>query len=515
MARTQVSAPRLAALVGSLPDEHPADRAHADRVRVLIVDGRVLVGSRLPSERDLMAALGVSRTTVTRAYAVLGESGYAVARQGSGTVAALPSGSIRRGTGVALFPAEAGDDVLDLTCAATRAPSGVAEAYAAAVADLPTYLAGAGYLTLGVPELRQAIAARYTARGLPTRADEILVTSGAVAGMAIVTRALLGPGDRVLIENPTYPNTAEMLRRNGSRLVPVPVASTGWDTDAVRAAISASAPRAAVLIPDFHNPTGAYMPDTQRAEVSVALRRAGTLALVDETIAEVRLDDLDLAPPFAAHLPEAVLIGSASKSHWGGLRLGWIRAGGGDVMARLIEARVTIDLGAPVVEQLALLHLLRAAPGMPEERRLELRTARDAAVAGLRRSLPGVEFEVPTGGLCLWLRLPTPTAARVVEAAEQRGLLLASGNRFATTGRLDHWLRLPYVLPPDELEDAVERLTASVEATANGASTDAGPARRRTAGQGREQPGSTAREGERTAYPRRGDGRPATRPLVA
>ena len=77
------------------------------------------------------------------------------------------------------------------------------------------------------------------------------------------SRAFLSAGDRVLIENPAYPNAAESLRRTGARLVPVPVDDTGWDTTTVTSTIATSRPRAAVLVPDFHNPTGAYMPDTQ------------------------------------------------------------------------------------------------------------------------------------------------------------------------------------------------------------------------------------------------------------
>ncbi len=161
-----VSAARTARLVGALAPGRPAYRALADTLRLAVADGRIPVGSRLPSERELTAALDVSRTTVTRAYTVLRESGYLTSRRGSGSVASLPSGSRQRRAG-SLFPADVGEDVIDLTCAATRAPAGVLEAYERAVGQLPHYLAGAGYLTFGVPELREVIAERYTARGLP------------------------------------------------------------------------------------------------------------------------------------------------------------------------------------------------------------------------------------------------------------------------------------------------------------------------------------------------------------
>src|SRR5918995_322825 len=245
MSTPPVSAARTARLVGGLSPGRPASRALADALRVAVADGRIAVGARLPSERELTAALDVSRTTVTRAYALLRDSGYLTSRRGSGSVATLPSGSWRRGTG-SLFPADASEDVIDLTCAATRAPAGVVEAYERAVGQLPAHLAGAGYLTLGVPELREVIADRYTARGLPTGPDEVLVTSGAVAGIGIVLRALLSHGDRVVVENPTYPNTVDALRRSGARLVTLSMDPDGWDVAESARTVRAAGAMAAV-----------------------------------------------------------------------------------------------------------------------------------------------------------------------------------------------------------------------------------------------------------------------------
>ena len=459
-----VSAARTARLVGTLATGRPAYRALADALRLAVADGRIAAGTRLPSERELTAALDVSRTTVTRAYAVLRESGYLSSRRGSGSMAELPSGSRVRGAG-SLFPADPDEGVIDLTCAATRAPVGVVEAYERAVARLPAHLAGAGYLTFGIPELREVIADRYTARGLPTKPDDILVTSGAVAGMGIVLRALLGHGDRVVVESPTYPNTVEALRRGGARLVPLAMDPDGWDVAESARAVRSARAGLAVLIPDFHNPTGALMSDGERAVLARALTAAGTVPVIDETIAEVDLDGTAAMPlPFAAHDPRAISIGSSSKSHWGGLRTGWIRAPRG-LLPALVEARVTTDLGAPVLEQLVLLELMRASPGLTRERRSDLCSSRDALVGALREQLPEIRFRMPRGGLSLWCELPEHLDATAVAlAAEDAGLLVAAGPRFAVVGGLERWVRLPYVLPPEVMVDAVGRLGTALEA---------------------------------------------------
>lgn len=469
-----ISASRLAALLhadpasGVRPGPRPAAayRQLTEGLRRLVVDGQVLVGSRLPSERDLTASLGVSRTTVASAYAALRDAGYLTTRRGSGSVVTLPEGGLRRGAAPGVYPVDIEGDDLDLTCAATRAPHGMARAYESALAALPSYLATAGYLTLGVPDLRAAIAQRYTARGLPTTPEEILVTSGAVAGMSIAMSAFLAPGDGVLVESPTYPNTVHALRHRGIRLSATPVTSAGWDVDNITQQLRGARIRAALLVPDFHNPTGAHLDDAGRADVAAALRRGKTLALVDETMAELALDpDSPRARPMAAFHHDTVTIGSAGKSHWGGLRLGWIRAPR-HVLDPLLAARVSVDLGAAVLEQLVLLELLRAEPGMAAARRTELRAARDVLVAALRDRLPQAEFTVPAGGLCLWVRLPGLDTEAVVARAEREGVYLAAGRRFAVTGTLEHWLRIPYVLPPQDLVDAVDRLARAVDQVA-------------------------------------------------
>src|SRR3954447_4875267 len=119
---------RLATLVGDF-DRAPAYAGLTEALTGLICDGRVGVDLRLPSERDLSVALGLSRTTVTRAYAGLVESGFASAQQGSGTYTRLPGGR-RRGLDRTLTPSTTDEDVIDLNAAAPAALPGMATAYA-------------------------------------------------------------------------------------------------------------------------------------------------------------------------------------------------------------------------------------------------------------------------------------------------------------------------------------------------------------------------------------------------
>ena len=332
---TIIGASRIATLLGDF-DRSPAYAGLAEALRLLIADGRIPYDARLPSERDLTGALAVSRTTVTRAYAALVDAGYAASRRGAGTFATLPGGRARTHDR-ALLPRAGDEDAIDLNCAAPQSPPGLAQAYAAAVDDLPAYFSGHGYYPAGLPPLQQAIAATYDARGLPTDPGQIMVTAGALSAVSIVAQAFTAPGQRVQVESPVYPNATQALRHGGARLVPAAVDPDGWDLDAVAAGLRQNAPTLAYLIPDFQNPTGHLMTDAQRQEYAGHLRRSRTIAVVDEAHQALALDDLSMPRPFASFAPDPLTLGSASKSFWGGLRLGWIRAPRGS-MDRLTQA---------------------------------------------------------------------------------------------------------------------------------------------------------------------------------
>jgi DNA-binding transcriptional MocR family regulator len=470
-----ISAARTAALVEGF-DRDPAYAGLAEALRLLIGDGRIGLDVRLPSERELTERLGVSRTTVTRAYAALRDCGYAEARRGSGTFTRVPGGRARAHDR-ALLPRPGDHDAIDLNCAAASAPPGVAAAYAAAAAELPAHLGGHGYFPAGLPQLQAAIAASYERRGLTTAPEQIMVTPGALSAAAIVAQAYTGPRDRVLVESPVYPNAVQAIRNAGARLTGVAVDPDGWDLDAIGAAVRQVGPRLAYLIPDFQNPTGHVMTETQRRACARHLKRGDVVAVVDEAHQALALDGQEMPPPFAAFAPDAITIGSASKAFWGGLRLGWIRAPHGQ-MATLTRARIGLDLGAPVMEQLVLARLLDDADAVVEEQRRRLREQRDRLAAALAEHLPEWRFRLPAGGLAMWCELPAALGTAVADEADRLGVIIAPGPAFAVEGGLDRYVRIPWTRPGDVLEEAVRRLAGAWDrVTSRGGRSDRSPDR--------------------------------------
>ncbi|MFC3996466.1 PLP-dependent aminotransferase family protein [Nocardiopsis sediminis] len=451
----------LARLIGTSVTERPYYLAAGRAISGLILDGRVPTYTRLPAERDLAAALGVSRNTITAAYTWLRENGFLDSRQGSGSWTVLPGAG--GGVGTPLIP---DSERIDLGAAAPPAIEGFQDAARLAVEQLAAHVGGLGYTPYGLPELRHAIARRYVERGLPTTPEQILVTNGAQHGVALLMDLLVEPGDSLLVETPTYPHALDSARRRGARVRTMGVTAQGWDMEYVLDAFRQWKPGLAYLIPDFQNPTGALMDDDERAAVVAEARRSGTSLIVDESVVELAIDSGDQPMPMAAHDTDGRVftVGSVAKLFWGGLRIGWVRTTP-PVAARLMAVRQRFDLSSSAVDQLTATHLLADIMRIRAERIRRLRANRDALAAALRDRLPDWRFTTPSGGLVLWAQLPRPVASVLGEAAERHGVHVAPGPVFGAEGTLEQFMRFAYTQPPDVLNDAVDRLAEAYSET--------------------------------------------------
>ncbi len=460
---------QLAALLPAEVLARPGYRALADAVRTLILDGRVALHVRLPAERELAEAVGASRATVTGAYDLLRESGYVRSRRGSGTWTELPDGHRPVGAHALLGAgghSADGDPGVDLAIAAMGAPEAVlADALARAATRLPGLARTPGYHPFGLPDLRGAVADRFTRRGLPTRPEQILVTAGAQQAFALVVSLLCRPGDRVVTENPTYANALDALRHARLRTGSIAVSDTGWDMGIAESTLRQTVPRLAYVIPDFQNPTGALMPPEQRLRLLAATRATGTWLVVDETIADIALD-VPAPAPLASLAPRGgadhvITIGSLSKTHWGGLRVGWIRATA-KMITELTAVRVSADMTGSVLDQLVALPLLDGMDAALPARLAQLRIQRAALVRSLQQHTPEWSWQVPPGGLSLWVDLGEPVSSALAERAAAAGVHIGRGARFGVDpGTFEHRLRIPYTLPADRLDEGIRRLAGA------------------------------------------------------
>ena len=452
----------------------PTSRRIAAAMAAAIADGRLPVGGRLPSERELAAALGVSRGTVVRTYTRLRDEGLVRTTHGAGTTVGggrgdqVPLASLRA-DGVVAAVGQHEQGMIDLRVAAWDGDEDLADALRVDPAEQARAVHRQdGYWPQGLPALRELLAQRLTGLGLPTDAEQLLITNGAQQAIDIVLTSIARPGDPVLIEETTWPGLVELLPIRHLRPATVPLAA--HDHVGLLRALRERRADVAYLIPSFHNPTGAVMPAPVRRLVVEAAVSSGATVIEDLALAELWMD-APPPPPLAAILPEAadrvVTIGSLSKTLWGGLRLGWIRAEEG-LLRHLVGIKTVCDLGTGVPSQLAAIQALAHADRIVARRRVELRERRDRALAALARHLPDWRTAVPAGGMSLWVDVGGQDADQIARRAREHGVRVPSARVCSADGRALGHLRLTLARPAEELEEAVARLAAASRGVTTG-----------------------------------------------
>ncbi|WP_162890311.1 PLP-dependent aminotransferase family protein [Streptomyces olivoreticuli] len=467
-------------LLGDWRSRGPAYDALAQRVRILIREGQLSPDTRVPPERALAEQLGISRTTVTKAYDMLRAEGRLRSARGSGTVIALPEPAADGPETASPGPAAewcrpATDWVADFASDLLPVPDerlgqalgSIAPAVARAFADR-------SHEPYGLPELRQAVADRYTERGLPTSPAQILITQGVRHSWQLMLRLRARPAQRVLIESPAAPHVMDAIWLHGARPWPVGLGANGWHIELFSAAMHQARPQLALLTPDFQHPTGHVMSTEERRLLVRTALRTGTLLVADESTADLRLDDGGMPESLAAHAPDGTvaLIDSVRAAIGDGVRVGWIRTAASTVH-RLAVINSGLGTTGSVPDQVVAARLMASADGLLTERRTTLRDGRATLTSALRQQLPGWRFAIPRGGTTLWVDLGAPVSSALTTAAERRRVHLLSGPRFGTGGTYDSRLRLPFTLDGHSLRDGVRRLALAWEDVVETARTGA------------------------------------------
>jgi 2-aminoadipate transaminase len=343
---------------------------------------------------------------------------------------------------------------------------GLRDAFVAALGDAGRTLQYS--TTEGDPALRELIAARLTARGLATGADDVLVTSGSQQALTLVATVTIEPGDRVLVEEPAYLAAIQAFKLAGAEVVPVPCDDDGLDPEAAATLAARYGARLLYTVPTFQNPTGRTLPLSRRQALVELAARSGLWIVEDDPYGELRYSGE--AVPSLASLPGAegcvVAISTLSKVAAPGLRIGWLRP---PALLRgpLVVAKQAADLHSSTIDQ-------AAAAGWLARIDLDAHVAnlrriygerRDALLAGLAEALPqGSTHNRPDGGLFVWARLPDgwdaePLLARALE----RDVAFVPGFPFFAGPPDRATLRLSFSAhPPGEIAEGLARLRAAL-----------------------------------------------------
>ena len=348
--------------------------------------------------------------------------------------------------------------------------AGTRAAFAAALADGVVGRSLQYSTTEGDPALRAAVAERLTVRGLPTHADQLLITSGSQQALTLIATVLLEPGDTVLVEEPSYLAALQAFQLAGATVVPVPCDEDGLDPEAAAALAERHGARLLYTIPTFQNPTGRTLPLDRREALVDAARRGGFWLLEDDPYGELRYRGEPIAPLAALDgSGERVLsLSTLSKIAAPGLRIGWVRAPA-PLRRPLTIAKQAADLHTSTVDQLAARTSLQAADLDLHIASLcrEYRRRRDALLDGLGGALPdGSTFNRPDGGMFVWARLPEGwDAEELLRAALAHDVAFVPGHPFFAREPDARTLRLSFTTHvPEEIGEGLERLRRATAA---------------------------------------------------
>jgi DNA-binding transcriptional MocR family regulator len=429
------------------------------------IDARTVPrGTRVPAERALAAVTGTARGTVVACFDQLAEAGVLTRRQGAGTyVAGRPSWAARPTGSVAtmLLRRVAEDrETIDLS---VSAPGDLRHLPPVDAEAAWQSLDGHGLDPAGMPALRAEVARHLTEhQGLPTEPGQVVVTAGAQEALWLLSRVL--PGTRVLASCPTYPGLAGAIQGTRATVTHVSTDAAGEAPNAIERA-GRFPGGIAYLMPTGHNPTGAVMPLLRRQALA-AIADAGRVTIVEDlTLADLTLGagNSISPPPLAALSTQVIAIGSVSKVLWGGLRVGWIRAGE-PLRSAIVARKAALNLGTAVISQALAARLLATIDGgWLAAHRAALTERRDLLTALLREHLPAWRARPPDAGLSLWAEVPVDSADALTLAAARHGVTVMAGSAACADGRHRHFVRLSFAEQPGTLELAVERLAAAWE----------------------------------------------------
>ena len=315
---------------------------------------------------------------------------------------------------------------------------------------------------IGHPGLCQWVAERHG--GLD--AGQVMIANGSLEAGWMLFEHLVGPGDRVVVEQPTYDRTLLMLQRLEVELVPVPLEADGLDLAALEAALAEGPIKLAHVIPNFHNPAGCTLSAEKRIRLVELAAEHGFWIFEDDPYRELPFEGEALQTMLSIDGAERVIHASSfSKTVSPGVRVGYL-AGPGAEIAKLSKRANETYISPNMLAEAVVLELCRSG-GL--DKNIEfvkgaLRDRRDALVGSLREQIPEAEFVVPGGGYFLWLDLAAGTDTQSLLAeAKGEGVAFVAGPDFMIDGGQSS-LRLSFAsVPPERIPEGVARIARALD----------------------------------------------------
>lgn len=465
----------------------PLHKQITDFMKEKIANGEWTIGYKLPPQRILAKLLGVNRSTIVTAYDELIAEGLIEGKSGSGTrvvnntwnlLATTPppdwDSYVSFGTHKPNLPtiqeinhAEFTPDIIRLGTGELSPNLFPSSSMKKIFHQLANREISYGYEEpLGLLPLREQIASYLKSIGISASPSSILIVSGALQALQLISVGLLHRGSTVLTEKPSYLHSLNVFQSAGMRLMGIPLDKEGIQTKLIPT--SKKQQNAALLytIPTFHNPTGTLMTEGRRNQLLETCKLEQLPLIEDDVYRELWLDEEAPKPIKAFDNHGLVLyLGSLSKSLSPGLRIGWI-VGPEPVVEHLADIKMQTDYGSSSLSQWAAAEWFSS--GLYHEHlhevRKQLKTRRDFTLAALDKYFSDLAvWEKPSGGFYIWLRLiPLISMRKLFEMALTEGILLNPGNVY--DHQAEQFLRISYSFASlPSIEDGLKRLSKLIK----------------------------------------------------
>ena len=335
--------------------------------------------------------------------------------------------------------------------------------------------------TEGYEPLREMVARHIARYGIKAKSENVLITSGSQQALDLIGKLLINPGDRVLVEAPTYLGALQAFNVYGADYVSVPSDDDGLRSDLLEAPLR-SGPKFMYVLPNFQNPGGTTLSEGRRHELVLLADKYGIPIVEDDPYGQLRYEGEHLTPLVGLDrdnlrrdqgysIGNVLYLSTFSKTLAPGLRLGWIVAPP-EVIAKLVQLKQGADLHTSTFVQMVAYEVAR--DNFLDEHvkviRRVYRERRDVMLQALTQYFPPeVQWTRPQGGLFLWVTLPEGAdAQRLFEAAVRENVAFVPGDCFyAPNGHRDagkRHMRLNFsAARPDQIQEGIRRLSIAVK----------------------------------------------------
>ena len=447
-----------------------------------IISGNWPVGYKLPPQRELADNFQVNRSTVVYALEELKADGWIESQVGRGTVvcqntwSSLASGTradwktyVQSGTHLPNIQMIQEINKAEFSANIIRLGTGELSPNLLPTAIIQDAFADTAALSLSYPEgkgsflLRQAISNYLQNKGIAVSPNSIIIVSGAIQALQLISIGLLDQDSAILTESPSYLNSIMVFQSAGIKMVPINNGEQFFS--GVSRAKRQHNTALLYTTPTFHNPTGYCMPETKRMELLEACAKERTPILEDDVYGDLWLESPPPSPLKALDKHGNVLyVGSMSKVLGPGLRIGFIAAPE-PVIERLADIKMQTDYGSSTLSQFAVAKLLSNGQYEVhiEKLRHELRIRRDFVLSLLSKYFTDIAvWDKPAGGFYIWLSLKKEIPLQLLfRRALQHGILINPGSLY---GNYHSHIRLSYSYASfEELEQGLVALAVLIK----------------------------------------------------